>query len=201
MAKMHTRMESKRDNILNAAKTILTKRGKEVSMSDIAEALGIDASGIYYYFKSVPEIIDSILGNEYHNFSIDDKRFKKAGDDPVTAVKEMMMMLCEFYYDNLEILKIVLAQVNPLIVEPDHEDRSIAVNRFLASYYEANRNIIKAIRKAQLQGELSKTYSAELILQTMRGYVFGLWSAWRDVKPERSEIPGYVERFLSIYHP
>ncbi len=199
MTKRNKRTENKRDIILNVARRILSKRGKEVSMSDIAGELGIDASGIYYYFKSVPEIIDNILEKEYHNFSMNDKRIKLAGDEPLAVVREMMLMLCEFYYDNLEILKIILAQVHPLVVEDDHEDLSVAVNSYLASYYEANKNILKAIQKAQRQDQLSKKHSAIVILQTMRGYIFGLWSAWREEKPERSAIPDCVDRFLSIY--
>lgn len=201
MAKRNGRAGGKREKILAAAKDILSKRGKEVSMSDISAALGLEASGIYYYFKSVPEIIDDILEDEYHDFSMNEARIRQTDGDPAAAVKEMMLMLCEFYYDNLEILRIILAQVYPPLAEPDYEDPSIAVNRFLATYRQANENILSTIVRAQELGALTSDYPSSLILQTMRGYIFGLSSAWRERKPERSTIPGLVDRFLSMYRP
>ncbi len=186
--KSQQRLEEKRSKILNTAKDVLKRSGKDTSMSDIAQALGMDTSGLYYYFKSVPEILDTILEGKYPTFSLADQAFQSI-KSPLRIIKKMMTMLLEFYFDHLEIIQIVLSQVCPLWTDPDHQADSIAINNFLKAYYKANAGLLAQIEEAQNKQELSGGYPSTLILQTMRGFIFGMHASWPDI----------VDKFFLVY--
>ncbi|MBN2050543.1 MAG: TetR/AcrR family transcriptional regulator [Spirochaetales bacterium] len=197
--KERSRLEQKKTLILDATKELLIKHGKRVSMASIAKAMDLEPSSLYYYFKSIPEIIDTILDNEYHDFRLSNIRFKDIDVDPLSVLKDMMRMILEFYYDNLSILQIILSQVLPLSIDEDYKEDSVAINHFLKTYREANKSLEDAIKRAQKKGQLTKEYSSWLILNTIRGYIFGLYAAWREEKPQRESISSLVENFLSLY--
>jgi len=192
------RLEQKRSRILNTAKDVLIKYGKDTSMSDIAQALGMDTSGLYYYYKSIPEILDTLLEDKYSLFRLSHEEFRNI-KSPLGIIKKMMIMLLEFYFDNLEIIQVVLSQVCPLYTDPGREADSIAINHFLQAYHEANAGMLIEIEKAQNQGELSAGYSPALILHTMRGFILGMHASWRREKGSREAIPGVVDRFFLVY--
>lgn len=196
--KSQQRLEQKRNRILNTAKDVLMKYGKDTSMSDIAQSLGMDTSGLYYYYKSIPEILDTILEDKYAHFRLTDDEFQGI-KSPLAIIKKMMTMLLEFYFDNLEIIQIVLSQICPLCADPDREADSIAINHFLQAYHEANAGLLIEIEAAQKQQELSDAFSPILILQTMRGFIFGIHACWRQEKSDRGAIPSIVDRFFHVY--
>jgi len=70
-------------------------------MADLARAINMDTSALYYYYKSIPEIIDAILDQEYHDFSLNNVYWLDSKRDPLSILKEMVTMILEFYYDNL----------------------------------------------------------------------------------------------------
>ena len=47
------RLEQKRAVILKEAKNVLIKHGKNATMGDIANALDMDKSSLYYYYKGI----------------------------------------------------------------------------------------------------------------------------------------------------
>ena len=99
----------------------------------------------------------------------------------------------------IEILQIILAQVFPLNLEPGHQEDSVAISHFLDTYWEANEHILKTIRLAQDSGRLTREVSEHTILQTLRGYIFGLWAGWKKHTPPRDSIAGFVDRFFLMY--
>ncbi len=193
------RSEQKKTLILEEAKTVLKRYGKATTMSDIARAVGMDTSSLYYYFKSIPEIIDTILGQEYHDFSLTSVKWRDFKGGSLATLKEMLRMILEFYCDNQEILEIVFTQVFPLCVHEEHEDDSVAINHFMKTYREANESVLHEIEKACREKKLGSYFPPQTILLTIRGTIFGLWASWKTGKPEKDKLPEIVDRMLTMF--
>ena len=187
------RLEQKRAAILSAAEQILIRRGKNATMGDIAQALDMDKSSLYYYFKGLPEILNAILDKEYYDFSLNIHDIRRDN------LKEMARVILEFYHDNIEILLIILTRIFPLFLEPGNREESTAINNYMDSYHLANDLMLEEIRLALQGGELATEFAPELVLQTLRGAIFGVCAVWRYGKPGRSDIPLIVEQLFRMY--
>lgn len=197
--KTKLRLEQKRVMILEEAKEVLKKYGKGTSMANVAGAMNMDTSALYYYYKSIPELIDTILDQEYHDFSLDNVYWQDSKRGPLSILKEMVTMILEFYYDNLEIMQIILAQVFPLSLDQDHEDDSVAINHFLETYRQANASMLEEIKQARKKREIHQAFTPLMILQTIRGVIFGAFTAWKEEKPPREEIRKIVEHLFLMF--
>ena len=125
------RLEQKRAAILASAEEVLIRRGKSATMGDIAQALDMDKSSLYYYFKGIPEILNAILDQEYYDFSLNINRIRKDNKTHVDVLKDVARVILEFYHDNLEILLIILTRIFPLFIEADSQEESTAINNYL----------------------------------------------------------------------
>jgi AcrR family transcriptional regulator len=193
------RLEQKRAIILAQAEKILIRRGKNATMGDIAQALDMDKSSLYYYFKGIPEILNAILDKEYYDFSVNIHEIRRENKEHVDVLKEMVRIILEFYHDNIEILLIILTRVFPLFIEPASRDESTAINNYMDSYHLANDLMLEEIRLALQDREIASEFSPQMILQTLRGAIFGVCSVWRDGKPERAQIPRIVDQLFRMY--
>jgi hypothetical protein len=115
------------------------------------------------------------------------------------VLKELVRVILEFYHDNLEILLIILTRIFPLFIDPDSREESMAINNYMESYREANLLMLEEIKLGLEKGEFKVRLSPEMILQTLRGAVFGVCAVWRDQKPSREEIPTIVNQLLHMY--
>jgi AcrR family transcriptional regulator len=193
------RLEQKRAAILSTAEQILIRRGKNATMGDIAQALDMDKSSLYYYFKGIPEILNAILDKEYYDFSLNIHEIRRDNKIHVDVLKEMARVILEFYHDNIEILLIILTRIFPLFLEPGSREESTSINAYMDSYYLANDLMLEEIRLALRDGELATEFSPELVLQTLRGAIFGVVAVWRYGKPERAAIPAVVDQLFRMY--
>jgi AcrR family transcriptional regulator len=193
------RLEQKRAAILATAEDVLIKRGKNATMGDIAQSLDMDKSSLYYYYKGIPEILNAILDQEYYDFSVHISEIRKENKAHVDVLKELVRVILEFYHDNLEILLIILTRIFPLFIDTDTREESAAINNYMNSYREANVLMLEEIKLGLERGEFSVRFSPEMILQTLRGAVFGVCTVWRDQKPSREEIPTIVKQLLDMY--
>jgi len=193
------RLEQKRATILATAEDVLIKRGKNATMGDIAHALDMDKSSLYYYYKGIPEILNAILDQEYYDFSVHINEIRKENKTHIDVLKELVRVILEFYHDNLEILLIILTRIFPLFIDPDSREESTAINNYMESYREANLLMLEEIKLGLEKGEFKVRLSPEMILQTLRGAVFGVCAVWRDQKPSREEIPTIVNQLLHMY--
>ena len=193
------RLEQKRAAILATAEDVLIKRGKNATMGEIAQALDMDKSSLYYYYKGIPEILNAVLDQEYYDFSVHIKEIRKENKTHVDVLKELVRVILEFYHENLEILLIILTRIFPLFIDPDTREESTAINNYMKSYREANVLMLEEIRLGLESGEFRVRFSPEMILQTLRGAVFGVCAVWRDQKPSREEIPTIVNQLLDMY--
>ena len=193
------RLEQKRMAILSTAEAILIRRGKNATMGDIAQALDMDKSSLYYYFKGIPEILNAILDKEYYDFSKNIHEIRRDNKTHVDVLKELTRIILEFYHDNIEILLIILTRIFPLFIEPGSREESTAINAYMESYQLANDLMLEEIRLAHRDGELATDFSPELVLQTLRGAIFGVCAVWRYDKPERTAIPSVIEQLFRMY--
>ncbi len=197
--KRQTRLEEKKARILEEAKKVLIKYGKNATMGDIAAALDMDKSSLYYYFKGIPEILNNILNKEYYDFTIHMNQLRSNNKSHIAILKEMCRIILEFYYDNLEILQIILSRIFPLFVDSNWREDSEAINNYMESYRQANDFMLEEIRKAKENGELNTIFSCDMVLQTLRGAIFGVCAVWRQKKGKREEIPRLLEEIFKMY--
>ena len=193
------RLEQKRATILATAESVLIKHGKNATMGDIAKALDMDKSSLYYYYKGIPEILNAILDQEYYDFSVHINEIRKDNKSHVDVLREMIRVIMEFYHDNLEILLIILTRIFPLFIDPETREESTAINSYMDSYREANVLMLEEIKLGLSKGEFTIRFSPEMILQTLRGAVFGICAVWRTQKPPREQISEIVEQLLAMY--
>jgi AcrR family transcriptional regulator len=193
------RLEQKRATILASAESVLIKHGKRATMGDIAKALDMDKSSLYYYYKGIPEILNAILDQEYYDFSVHINEIRKENKAHIDVLREIIRVILEFYHDNLEILLIILTRIFPLFIDPETREDSTAINSYMDSYREANVLMLEEIKLGLAKEEFAVHFSPEMILQTLRGAVFGICAVWRKNKPSRDEIPGIVDQLLAMY--
>jgi AcrR family transcriptional regulator len=193
------RLEQKRATILSTAESVLIRYGKNATMGDIAKALDMDKSSLYYYYKGIPEILNAILDQEYYDFSVHINEIRKENKAHIDVLREMIRVILEFYHDNLEILLIILTRIFPLFIDPETREESTAINNYMDSYREANVLMLEEIKQGLAKGEFKVGFSPEMILQTLRGAVFGICAVWRKQKPSRDAITGTVDQLLTMY--
>jgi AcrR family transcriptional regulator len=193
------RLEQKKAAILATAEAVLIKKGKNATMGDIAQALDMDKSSLYYYFKGIPDILNAILDQEYYDFSVEIHEIRKENKAHVDVLKELVRIILEFYYDNLEILLIILTRIFPLFIDPEAREESTAINNYMDSYRLANEMMLHEIKQGLLAGEFGCDCTPLMILQTLRGAIFGVCAVWRQEKPTRGDIPQLVEQLFRAY--
>ena len=193
------RLEQKRATILSTAESVLIRYGKNATMGDIAKALDMDKSSLYYYYKGIPEILNAILDQEYYDFSVHINEIRKENKTHIDVLREIIRVILEFYHDNLEILLIILTRIFPLFIDPETREESTAINNYMDSYREANVLMLEEIKQGLAKGEFKVGFSPEMILQTLRGAVFGICAVWRKQKPSRDAITGTVDQLLTMY--
>lgn len=195
------RLEQKKKAILEEAKKVLIRNGKKATMGDIAAALDMDKSSLYYYYKGIPEILNTILDKEYYDFDSHFKELTSANRRHLEVLAEMIGFLLEFYYDNLEFLQIILSQIFPLFLDSETKEETKAINNYMDSYRLANQYIRKEIALARESGEISADVSSDLVLQTLRGAIFGVCAVWKEKKDDRERIPQIAQRIIRMYLP
>ncbi len=197
--KKQKRLEKKKALILEEAKKVLIKFGKNASMADIANTLDMDKSSLYYYYKGIPEILNIILDQEYYDHTIEIDHLRHSGKSHREIIKEFICDLLAFYYDNMEMLQIILTRVFPLFIDPEHREDSAAINNYLDSYRRCNEFLLEEIKAAIDKNELHSDFSAEMVLQVLRGSIFGICAAWKTDKPPRESIPELSSRLLCMF--
>lgn len=197
--KKQKRLEKKKALILEEAKKVLIKFGKNASMADIADNLDMDKSSLYYYYKGIPEILNIILDQEYYEIAVEIDHLRHSGKNHRAVIKDFICDLLEFYYDNMEILQIILTRVFPLFIDPENREDSAAINKYMDSYRRNNEFFLEEIKAAIHKDEMHSDFSAEMVLQVLRGSIFGICAAWKTDKPSRESIPELSSLLLSMF--
>jgi AcrR family transcriptional regulator len=94
-----TVQRDKKEKLLEAAVKLFVKKGYEnTSLKDLAKAVGIQAPGVYYYFKSKKDILNELADiswQRYREMVIDEVR---AVSDPEEQVRTLIRQMIIFQF-------------------------------------------------------------------------------------------------------
>jgi len=192
------RVAEKKAQILAGAKEILIRKGRQIRMGDIAEAVGMETSSLYYYFKGIPEVLDALLKDKYRDLSEYGAEVDQADGPAIDTLRELVLYLLEFYHENLGSIQIIMSHVSPLFQDPDLEEDTEAINDYLNAYRNADKVLLHCIRRAQEGDEITSDRPPEVLLSVLRGAMWGLIASWRTHYPAREEIPGCIDRLFQL---
>ncbi len=193
------RLEQKKVTILDEAKKVLIRSGKNATMGDIAQALDMDKSSLYYYFKGIPEILNTILDKEYYDFSVDIHRIRRDSSRHCDVLGSLVRLILEFYHDNLEIVEIILNRVFPLFLDRDSGEESSAINSYMESYRLANELMLEEIALSLEAGEMDTIFSPDMILKILRGAIFGVCAGWGMEEPPIEKAAAITVELLRMF--
>jgi TetR/AcrR family transcriptional regulator, cmeABC operon repressor len=92
--------QTKKEKLIEAAIKLFVKKGYErTSLKDLAKAVGIQAPGVYYYFKSKEEILSEIVDSSWEKYRelVMDK--VRQVEDPEEQVKMLIRLMIAFQLD------------------------------------------------------------------------------------------------------
>lgn len=193
------RVNRKKQEILETAKEVFIRRGRQTRMIDIAERTGMDKSSLYYYFKGIPEVLNALLRDKYRDLHVYEQELIERDLSSVEILREMLQYLLEFYLANFEIVQIILYHTTPLFHDPEHEDDTEAINEFLAAHRRADKILLTYTERAQASGELGAGRDPRATLSMIRGAMLGVVASWKENRPDKSDIPDYVRDILKMF--
>jgi AcrR family transcriptional regulator len=140
-----------RIRILDAAGELFNTRGyKSVTISDIAETLGMSKKTIYQYFSGKEEIastvIEAFVGRIAEKFEL-----LEPGDDPISAIRA-----------TFEQIKVEVSRVSPLFQDDIRKLLPHIHRKLREMRVEKFKKIEYCIRIAQQKGQVKETVDAHL---------------------------------------
>jgi AcrR family transcriptional regulator len=109
MARM--RDEAKRENIMEAAKTLFARKGFfNTSVSDLVQESGFPVGTIYTYFKSKEEIIRTIVEEGWTDLYTRLQQLLAAPGSPADKIKEITGRFIPELLNDLDFITILLAE-------------------------------------------------------------------------------------------
>jgi len=112
------REKNRREEIIKAASNLFSQKSyHDVTMDQIAGEVGVAKGTIYLYFESKENLYLGILEHTYKTIeSILEKEIAK--DDPAPLkLKKMLRLVFQFYFQNLDVLRILTRDETRLIRE------------------------------------------------------------------------------------
>ncbi len=118
LSQKRNREKNRREEIIKAASNLFSKKSyHDVTMEQIAVAVGVAKGTIYLYFESKENLYLGILEHTYKTIeSILEKEIAK--EDPAPQkLKKMLRLIFQFYFQNLDVLRILTRDETRLIRE------------------------------------------------------------------------------------
>lgn len=152
-----------RNRILQAANELFNNRGyKNVSISDLAEKLGMSKKTIYQYFSGKKEIAAAVIEDVMSRIS---KKFDslEPGLDPLSQIRA-----------TFEQVKAEVSNVSPLFQEDIHKYLPDVYKRIKEIRGDKIQMVERCIRAAQQMGQAKSTIDARLativFLEAVQGF-------------------------------
>jgi TetR/AcrR family fatty acid metabolism transcriptional regulator len=118
LSQKRKREKSRREEIIKAASNLFSKKSyHDVTMEQIAMEVGVAKGTIYLYFESKENLYLGILEHTFETIeSILEKEIAK--EDPAPQkLKKMLRLIFQFYFQNLDVLRILTRDETRLIRE------------------------------------------------------------------------------------
>jgi len=104
------KQKSIQHKIVNTASQVFSRFGfKKATMEDIASAVGMGKSSIYYYFKSKEEIFEAVVKKEAYELSLElEKKVIQVKDNPKDKIRNYVLIRMKYlkemvnYYEALK---------------------------------------------------------------------------------------------------
>ena len=156
--------DKKRAEIVAALHELLQKDDvMPVSVSDLAQSLGIAKGGIYYYFDSVDDVFEALIEREYG--SVIDETMKSVLAMPGPAIERLHLILV-IYQKNVA----TKGYIDRLLHLPEYADihqRSLVyITNKLSGY------VAEIIRSGIAEGDLVCEFPDEIARMTVGSFAF-----------------------------
>ncbi|MDR6999622.1 TetR/AcrR family transcriptional regulator [Neobacillus niacini] len=153
-----------RNRIIQAADELFNKRGyKSVTISDIAEKLGMSKKTIYQYFSGKEEIATSVIETVFRRISVQFDTLKQDDDHPIAE-------LCA----SLEQVKTEVARLHPLFLEDIQKllpDLWQKVEEFRAQRILQIESSIKEAQKMGAATDVDARLATVIFLETVQSLI------------------------------
>ena len=152
-----------RQRILEVAHELFNIRGyKSVTISDIAEKLGMSKKTIYQYFSSKEEIASSVIEKVMSRIA---EKFVllEEGSDPISDIRS-----------TFEQIKVEVSRVSPLFQEDIRKLLPQVHQKLREMRAEKFKMVEESIRKAQQLRQVKETVDAHLVTILFLGTLEGL---------------------------
>jgi len=118
LSQKRNREKNRREEIIKAASNLFSKKSyHDVTMEQIAMEVGVAKGTIYLYFESKENLYLGILEHTYKIIeSILEKEIAKEDPAPL-KLKKMLRLIFQFYFQNLDVLRILTRDETRLIRE------------------------------------------------------------------------------------
>ena len=112
------REKNRREEIIKAASNLFSQKSyHDVTMDQIAGEVGVAKGTIYLYFESKENLYLGILEHAYETIeSMLEKEIAK-GDPAPHKLKKMLRLIFQFYFQNMDVLRILTRDETRLIRE------------------------------------------------------------------------------------
>lgn len=176
----------RRREVIDAAGRLFAERGYEATtLTDIAEAVGIDRATLYYYFKAKTDIIGAAITDAMATTMAEVDEIMASSDDAVGKIGRLIRRLATAFEENYPF--------GSLYFQDDlwrsAEDMwTMAVRRDEA---RINQSVLSIIAAGQQEGTIRTDLPAELVFEISFGAVF---YSYRWFKPGCGYDAGEVTR-------
>ncbi len=167
------RHEAKRDQLLDSARQLLTRRGLDgFSIQQVAAQAGFSKPAVYYYFDSKEALIEALAFRAQH---AEVCALELAVDNAAPGVASAVAYLHAYvshYVAAMDLFRLlyvwpqVLGRHDRLLESPDYP-RSIAVLERLARQLDADENFARSEWSARRAAEMTRVLSHGIVAAAM----------------------------------
>ncbi len=93
------RLPKKKQDIVDAAFSVLSRKGKRATIAEIAGAAGVNESAIYYYFKDKRELLFYAAGESLRRRTADLQRELEDISDPISRLSALIWFQLTYHDD------------------------------------------------------------------------------------------------------
>lgn len=183
---------SRAKELLAAALDLFSRRDyADVTIKDIASALGINTALIYYYFDSKEHLFEAMLRNAVEQALANYRRLQERHADPVGLISAWFDTHIQLYEPIRQLVKIMLDySVLPTA------NRSV-VDEVIRRFYDEERRILSvSLRRGKalgLFGDIDPDVTAKLVSTHLDGIMV------RSMIHRDFDIPRAIEEFESLF--
>jgi AcrR family transcriptional regulator len=180
--------KSLRADILDVSTKLFIEHGfNGTTINDIADALGVTRTNIYYYFKDKKEILEELTGDVFLIGQRISKKASTSTSDPVAALRELVEILVRVVLTNPQRYRVI--ERNEGYLAPSVRTKAAAVKKTVFADF---RNVIKKGIQAGVFRAVDPGIAALAIIGMCS------WAAWWFRPDDSRSIDQAVESLIDL---